>query len=306
MDAWKRLVDILSGTKTYDIAMASIEVDSKNARKTFDCPNAYKYAKILQQKDKKNWCEWHYNTAGNANAAKIAKNFRRKFEETNASSSISDKIAIIDEVIREIKPLIKDWDENMKNFKVNSDEQILESIFTAYTSSQELTSFINKDLAANTYHALELYCTSLNCPILARTEAYTEAFTSILFHPLSKKYHFTEECKLYRGCIIADEELVGNYKKGNTIITTTFLSASTDPAVVVPYITDAPTDAIAIRCEYEINNNHCCTALDLRGVCKKKEEEILILRYTPFEITSAIQSESGGHMEVHFREYEEQ
>ncbi|CAF1424288.1 unnamed protein product [Adineta steineri] len=213
MDAWKRLVAILSGTKTYDIATASasktsVEVDSKNARTTFDCPNAY--------------------------------------------------------------------------------------------------NFINKDLAANTYHALELYCTSLNCPILARTEAYTEAFTSILFHPLSKKYHFTEECKLYRGCIIADEELVGNYKKGNTIITTTFLSESTDPAVVVPYITDAPTDAISIRCEYEINNNHCCTALDLRGVSKKKEEEILILRYTPFEITSAIQSESGGHMEVHFREYEEQ
>jgi hypothetical protein len=146
----------------------------------------------------------------------------------------------------------------------------------------------------------------LNCPILAQTQEYTEAFTKILFHPKLEIF-LVRKGTVYRGMSLTNKKLVDNYTEGATIITTTLLSTSTDPEVAEFFLASAPEDAISVFCIYNINNTNRRTALDLSNVSVyRNEKEILILRYVPFTIKSVERIDGDRRMEICFDECEEQ
>jgi hypothetical protein len=246
------------------------------------------------------------NIAENNNAIKAAKKFHQDFEELKFSSSIIDKIHTIEETLFKFMPIDFNWSKIKQYFDDarQNDEPL--SIIKAYTVSQQLTTRINKDLAANTYHALKLYCTLLSCPILARTQEYTEAITSIFFHPKLDKFLVREET-VYRGGVLKDKNMVANYKTGATIITTTFLSTSTDRTVAESFFDNHYGDRIAIFCTYNISITCRRTALSLCEISHHRDEqEILILRYIPFTIRFLEWTDSGRKMIICFDECKDQ
>jgi hypothetical protein len=146
----------------------------------------------------------------------------------------------------------------------------------------------------------------LNCPILAQTQEYTEAFTKILFHPKLNQY-LVRRRTVYRGISLEDKKLVENYNAGATIITTTFLSTSIDPTVANCFGGTCPENGISVFCIYNINNTNRHTALDLtRLSVYRDEEEILILRYVPFMIKSIERTDDGRKMTICFEECKEE
>ncbi|CAF2926731.1 unnamed protein product, partial [Rotaria sp. Silwood2] len=69
---------------------------------------------------------------------------------------------------------------------------------------------------------------------------------------------------VYRGTVLLDEKPIANYKKVVTIITTTFLSTSTDPV--------GNMISISIFCTYN-NNNTRCTALNPEKLTNFEHEQ---------------------------------
>ncbi|CAF3338797.1 unnamed protein product, partial [Rotaria sp. Silwood2] len=148
-------------------------------------------------------------------------------------------------------------------------------------------------------------CTLLNCPILAYTQEYTEAFTSILFHPKLDQYLVRNET-VYRGIVLKDDKPIANYRVGVTIITTTFLSTSRSECVARDFGA-ADSGGVSIFSAYHISNIRRHTALNIGQISHYSDEhEVLILRYVPVKITSLVRAENGGSIEIHFNEYAEQ
>jgi hypothetical protein len=142
----------------------------------------------------------------------------------------------------------------------------------------------------------------LNCPILAQTQAYTEAITSIFFHPKLDKL-LVRKKTVYRGAVLEDKKLIANYKKGATIITTTFLSTSTDRWVAERWCDTSNDNQISIFATYKIKNIHRRTALDLSKFSRfSNEEEVLILRYVPFRVKYLHWENDGRRMKIRFKE----
>lgn len=124
---------------------------------------------------------WHLIIEASDRAATIRKEFHQNFKFFRSSSNIRDKIALIrEEYSEQMKPGPKR--EKMLSYLERAhkedDPKLLIKAYTLHQNSK-----LHLYSAKNTYHSLKLYCTILNCPILARTQQYTEAFTSILFHP---------------------------------------------------------------------------------------------------------------------------
>jgi hypothetical protein len=197
------------------------------------------------------------------------------------------------------------WNTIREYFKQAREQDNPLAIIRAYTYSKALSCRLNKHSAVNTYHALKLYCTLLNCPILAQTQEYTEAFTKILFHP--KLYeHLVRKRTVYRGIVLEDKKLIDNYKEGARIITTTFLSTSTSREVANSFST-ATGNGITAHCTYEIDNTTRHTALDITNLSAyPHEEEILILRYVPFTIESVERTDDDREMKICFVECQEE
>ena len=126
------------------------------------------------------------------------------------------------------------WNIVRHDFKQAREQDDPELIVKGYSREKAFTSCLNKHLAANSYHFFRRYCTILNCPILDQTQQYTEAFTNILFHPKFRKDPVPIGL-VYRGIVLDDDKLIETYKKGATILTTTFLSTSRDLAVAEIY-----------------------------------------------------------------------
>jgi hypothetical protein len=162
---------------------ATLELGLEEGRMDFDCVSAFEFYSNLHQGKTVSRCEWHLNIGENDNAIKTAEKFHQDFKNPKLSQRIVDKIDTIEETFLEFHLSKTEWDKLKHYFQLAKDTECPLPIIEAYTNSQEFTSRINKDSAANTYHALKLYCTLLNCPILARTQEYTEAMTSIFFHP---------------------------------------------------------------------------------------------------------------------------
>jgi hypothetical protein len=316
MAAWKWLATTLHATtsnETLTLPMSSFATSetslvsrSDEEQKDFDCVGAYEFYIILRQGNTVDWCEWHLNIAENNNAIKAAKKFHQDFEKLKFSSSIIDKIHTIEETLFKSMPIDFNWSGIKQYFDDARQNDEPSSIVKAYTVSQQLTTRINKDSAANTYHALKLYCTLLNCPILAQTQEYTEAITSIFFHPKLDQF-LVREKTVYRGGILKDKNMVANYKAGAKIITTTFLSTSTSRAVAESFFGSLCGDGIAIFCTYNISNTCRRTALRLSRISHfQDEQEILILRYVPFTIKYLEWTDGGQKMIICFDECKDQ
>jgi hypothetical protein len=115
--------------------------------------------------------------------------------------------------------------------------------------------------------------------------------------------------KVYRGTVLEDKKLVDNYKEDATIITTTFLSTSTNREVAESFsaVPVGDMNMISAFCTYNINNTHRYTALNLKELTKFEDEvEILILRYVPFTIRSVERKNDGRRIEICLDECKEQ
>jgi hypothetical protein len=185
------------------------------------------------------------------------------------------------------KPTIrKKIDEDFRDACRNDDPV---PMLRTYSREQALSTTINEDMAKNTHHELMMYCTSLNCNVLARTQDGIGAFVSILFHPKLKKHLLKGGSQtVYRGSTILTNDVLQNYKEGSVIITTTFLSTSKDPEVAKMFSSIDPNEKgqTSVLCTYEVFN-YRRTALDMDGISAfPYEKEVLIFPYVPFRITS--------------------
>jgi hypothetical protein len=241
------------------------------------------------------------NINENGNAIKIAEKFHRDFKKLKPSSSITREIDTIEETFLKFMPANdRNWNKIRNYFKQARDEDNPIVIVKVFTLDQRLSQHVNKHSAVNTYHALKLYCTLFNCPILAQTQEYTEAFTRIFFHPKLDEY-LVRKRTTYRGTVLEDKKLVDNYKEGATIITTTFLSTHTEPFVAELFsaVPDGNMNMISVFYTYNINNTHRHTALDLKDISPyPNEKEVLILRYVPFTIRSVERKNDDRRIEI--------
>jgi len=180
------------------------------------------------------------------------------------------------------------WENIVKDLKIAGAQNEPMYILRAYSRSQIFSKRINSDMAKNTYHELKLYCTSLNCNVLARTQDGIQAFIAILFHPKLDIYLCKEDLTIYRGSVIGSDNVLEGYENGSIIITTTFLSTSKNQAVAEIFAApnSKKTNQISLLCKYYIHN-YRRTALDMKPISENPdEEEVLIYPYVPFRILS--------------------
>ncbi|CAF3707966.1 unnamed protein product [Rotaria sp. Silwood1] len=208
----------------------SSESNWKNLRMEIYSVGVYDLHNVLRRRNILDWCEWHLTIDENDNAIKIAKEFHQEFEKSRLSSNLAGKIDTIEKTFLNFMPHDNDWNKIRKCFQDVRQEDSPLPIIKAYTLAQDLTVRLNKHSAVNTYHALKLYCTLLNCPILAQTQEYTEAITSLFFHPKLDEF-LVRNITVHRGIFLKDKKLIADYSQGATIITTTFLSTTTDPVL---------------------------------------------------------------------------
>lgn len=300
---WRNnLVNDSSISSTTTTPETCCESDYEKLRKKIDDLGDYDHHDILRRTNEKGWCAWHLDIKANENAIKIAQAFHENKAKLKLSSNITGTVDTIEEMVSKLKlgNSNKKYIENCLA-QVRKDRE-LSPIITIYTMSQQVSRRLNRCLALNTFHTLNFYCTLLNCPALAETEEYTETFTNVLFHPQFEKY-IVRKKTVYRGFWLQDKKFIESYKEGATIITTTVLSTSENPAVAESFIADLPQDQLAILCIYNINNVKRRTALKLREISYyQDEDEVLILPYIPFIIQSVKQLDNGHRMEVFFKE----
>ncbi|CAF4001238.1 unnamed protein product [Adineta steineri] len=246
--------------------------------------------------------EWHLNDR-NDFALKKAKKFRLQYQKLyvtrhwlvtvllRLNTTVNDLVYAIrkgylDDINMLADPTV--WEGIIEDLKTASAEDEPMYILRAYTRSQTFSKQINSDMAKDTYHELKLYCTPLNCNVLARTQDGIQAFVAILFHPKLDKYLSKGNFNVYRGSIIDNASVLEGYENGSIIITTTFLSTSKDLAVAEVFADpdSKQTNQISLLCEYNIHN-YRRTALEMKPISNKPyEEEVLIYPYVPFQIRS--------------------
>ncbi|CAF3673858.1 unnamed protein product, partial [Rotaria sp. Silwood1] len=141
--------------------------------------------------------EWHLNDR-NDFALKKAKKFRLQYEKLyvarhwlitvllRLNTTVKDLIyalrkGYLNDINMRADPNI--WEDIVKDLNIAGANNEPMYILRAYSRSQTFSKQINNDMAKNTYHELKLYCTSLNCNVLARTQDGIQAFIAVLFHP---------------------------------------------------------------------------------------------------------------------------
>ncbi|CAF3353463.1 unnamed protein product [Rotaria socialis] len=262
--------------------------------------------------------EWHLNDLDNG-ALKKAKKIHSYYEKLHkprhwliayilrSSLIVRDSVdAIKRGYLDHLSPakhrdIGKVIDENFKNASESNDPTF---VLRAYSQSSEFTKQINGDMAKNTYHELTLYCTPLNCNVLARTQDGIQAFITILFHPRLDEQLCINNMTVYRGFAIDSDSVLKGYETGAIIITATFLSTSKDLEVAAIF-RDSGEDStkpnqIFLLCTYKIHH-YRRTALNMAGISQYPEEnEVLIYPYVPFRILSYIKKthEPTGKQQV--------
>lgn len=258
----------------------------------------YDYHDILRSTIKIGQCKWYLNIDRYDHAIKIAEKFHQNKGKSKLSSNVIDVVDTLQETMLKLMCSESDQKTTDDCFKQARETKSLLPIIRVYTTSQNVSTHLNKHLAGNTRHTLDLYCTILNCPVLARTQEYTDTFTSILFHPELDRY-IVRQKTVYRGAVFKDRQLIGDYKKGDTIITTTVLSTSMDYNVAKTFATRSCEDDISIIWTYKINDTKRRTALTLQEMTRfEDEKEILILPYVPFTVTSIERMDNGRTIEI--------
>lgn len=282
--------------------------DLRELRQKINDVGDYDLHDVLSRSNRVGWCERHLNIDKNDNAIEVAEKFHKSFKKLKPSSSIIREIDIIEKTFLEFLPTDQnDWNVIRNYFKEARKDNSPEPIIKAYTLAQTFTNRLQVHSAANTYHSLKLYCTVLNCPILAQTQEYTEAFTRILFHPKLEQL-LVRKMEVYRGAVLDDKKFIANYKEGATIITTTFLSTSATPEVAEMFSNVPPGNMsqTSVLCTYNINNVNRHTAIDVKKMTNfDSEKEIIILRYVPFTVRSVEQTDDGRKVKIYFDECKE-
>ncbi|CAF2172864.1 unnamed protein product [Rotaria magnacalcarata] len=262
--------------------------------------------------------EWHLNDLDNA-ALKKAKRIHSYYEKLHkprhwliafflrSSKIVSDSVNAIqrgylDHIsAAKRRDIGKDIDEY---FKIAGESNDPTFVLRAYSKSKEFTKKMNGDMAKNTYHELTLYCTPLNCNVLARTQDGIQAFITILFHHRLDEQRCVNNITVYRGFAIDSECVLKGYETGAIIITTTFLSTSNDLEVAALFRNSGEDSTkpnqIFLLCTYKIHN-YRRTALNMAGISQYPEEnEVLIYPYVPFRIISYVKKriEETGKQQV--------
>ena len=257
---------------------------------------------ILSQRNVSSWPEWHFNIGGDDSAIRIAAKFHRAFKKLENPRSIRNEIAIIEKSLLEFMPENASWESIRVCFKQARENNDPKLVIKAYTMDKEFSRRLNTHSAANTHHSLKLYCTLLNCPILAQTQEYTEAIDSILYHPELDGFLVQEET-VYRGVAPNDEKLLASYTEGTTIITTTYLSTSRRQDVAELFGAVDSEDSFSILYMFNIRKACRRTALSVSSFSNfPDEEEVLILRYVPFKIISIERSNDGRKTRIRLDE----
>ncbi|CAF2069457.1 unnamed protein product [Rotaria magnacalcarata] len=325
MASWTRLLiiwswlitKVLSGiTKTRNLFTRSSsgtitrrtrrKTDLEELREQIDSAGDYDLHDILRQQNRLEWPEWHWPVDKNDKTITIVEGFHEKFKKVEEFSSIVDSIQTIEEtLLNYMDKNDKDWNDVKACFKQARELDDPKLIIESYTATKKFSRCLNRHSATNTDHALKCYCTLLNCPTLARTQEYTEAFTKILFHPKLKNLE-AQNITVYRGMVLEDEKPIANCKVGGIIITTTFLSTSANQVVAEMFGTTPPESMISVFCTYKIRGTTRRTALKLQSISKfPEEEEILVMRFIPFKIVSVKRTEDGRKVEICFDEFTE-
>lgn len=120
-------------------------------------------------------------------------------------------------------------------------------------------------------------------------------YTAILMnHPAFDQYYkITDKKTTYRGMNISDDDFK-QYKKGDYVLTRSFLSSSVDEKVSEMFRATQTVDCLRLNeqnklsvvCEYTICNPR--SALDLSQTANEGEKEVLIVPFIVFEITDII------------------
>lgn len=306
--AWNWLIASLRNVvNSINATFTSNESSIETLRTQIVCADDYYNPHdILGENNKVKWPEWQMKIDENDKVMAIVESFHDGFKKMTVSTSIVGRIRIIQEtLLKFIDENNQDWQPIKDSFKIalETDDPLL--IIKAYTFQKAFSRCLNQHSAANTYHLLKLYCTLLNCPVLARTQEYTEAFTEILFHPKLNEY-LVQNKKVYRGIVIKDRKFIENCNVGAIIITTTFLSTSLDLEVAAIFATPNPKDedGLSLLCEYNIRGVSRRVALDIQLLSKfPDEQEVLLLRFIPFKITTFEQSDDGRKIKICFDEF---
>lgn len=257
---------------------------------------------ILRITAKTSWPEWQLKIHESHKTIEITEQLYKNLKKLDSSSSIAEHIRIIEETFLQFMPDNNTWDAVRKILEEAREKNSPELVIKAYTYKQDFTRCLNHHLAANSHHFLKLYCTIQNCPILSRTQEYTEAFTTILTHPKLDQY-FVSHRTVYRGAVLDDEKFIESCQVGNTILTTTLLSTSVDRSVALRYCARASKNSLSVLWIFEIKDDHRCSALNIETLSKfSDEKEVLILRYVPFTITS-IQRDEDQRINIYLTQF---
>ncbi|CAF3555092.1 unnamed protein product [Rotaria socialis] len=305
---WNWLITkVLSGiTRTRNIftKRTGRKTNLEVLREQIDSAGDYDLHDILRQQNRLEWPEWHWPVDKNDKTMTIVEGFHEKFKKMKESSSIVDSIYTIEETLLNFMDRNdKDWNDVKECFKQAKELDDPKLIIESYTITKKFSRCLNRHSATNTDHSLKRYCTLLNCPTLAWTQEYTEAFTKILFHPKLKSLE-AQNITVYRGMVLEDEKPIANCIVDRIIITTTFLSTSASRVVADMFGTTPPESMISVLCTYKIRGTTRRTALNLQSISVfPEEEEILIMRFIPFRIVSVERTEDGRKIEICFDEF---
>ena len=276
----------------------------ESLRKKIYCTENCDLHDILREKIKIDWPEWQLKIDDSHKTIEISERFQRNLKNLNASSNIQYLIRIIDDTFLQYLPDEKVWNSVREMFQRALEENSPELVVKAYTSEQSFTRCLNIHLAANSHHFLKLFCTIQNCPILSRTQDYTEAFSTILTHPKLDRYGI-KNTTLYRGAVRPDGKILDSYQLGATILTTSLISTSVDRNVALIFCDSPYDDSFPILWIYTIHGTHRRSALSVETLAKHPDErEVIILRYVPFKVTSVIK-EDGRRTDIYLTECSE-
>ena len=276
----------------------------ESLRKKIYCTENCDLHDILRDKIKIDWPERQLKIDDSHKTIEISERFQRNLKNLHELSSIQYLIRIIDEMFLQYLPNEAVWNSVREMFERARQENSPELVVRAYTSEQSFTRCLNNHLAANSHHFLKLYCTIQNCPILSRTQDYTEAFSTILTHPKLDRY-VVQNTTLYRGAVLQDGKLLHSCQVGATILTTAIISTTMDRNVALCFC-DCPYDELfPILWIYTIHGTHRRSALSVEMLSKHPDErEVIILRYVPFKVTSVIK-EDGRRTDIYLTECSE-
>jgi hypothetical protein len=258
-----------------------------------------------------------------SNVLKAAVNFRKEIKPwNNHKKELKKKIYTINKGYLALR--LNRLDDKNKIAEIAEIHRLFEQAFEecdpnyivqAYSTSQDFSNLLNKDMARIVLHDIDQGCSKFSCDTLYTTEDGTKSIASLLYyHP----EFITYEGKVYRGMFLSSE--LAHIQVNRCIMTTTFLSTSKLLAIADIFSAYNRTDQkfdrvedgmISFGCTFIIKNifeNR--RAVDISGISVHPyEEEVLLLPYSVFLITKRetieLPNKEAKRIEIEFEECDE-